>query len=134
MKKIIFLIFIIAILFGLASCKNNVYEKQITCEDIIKVYEEAGFDIFHKETTTQGYNWNCYVKCTAPNSDEYIFFYIFETNDEALAYAKERDGNILLYLFSCIYGDSSWLRATTYNNITIEYDHKYLYKPFETLR
>lgn len=134
MGKLVLILLLISIL-GLSSCDNDnmVFEKEITCEDIMKVYEEAGYEIFHKETTDQDYDWNCYVKCTAPDSDDYIFFYIFDTNEEAVNYADERDWNILLYLFSGLFCDSAWLKTKSYNNIAIEYDQKELYKPFETL-
>ena len=101
MKKFILLIIAIFLVITLSSCDNDniVSEKEITCEDIIKVYEKAGYEIFHKETTDQDYDWNCYVKCTAPDSDDYIFFYIFDTNEEACNYADGRDWNILLYFF-----------------------------------
>ena len=135
MKKFILLIVTIFLTITLSSCDNDnmVSDKEITCEDIISVYEEAGYEIFHKETTNQDYNWNCYVKCTAPDSDDYIFFYIFDTNEEADNYADERDWNILLYFFSELFGDSSWLKTKSYNNIAIEYDQSELYKPFESL-
>ena len=135
MKKFILLIIAIFLVITLSSCDNDniVSEKEITCEDIIKVYEKAGYEIFHKETTDQDYDWNCYVKCTAPDSDDYIFFYIFDTNEEASNYADGRDWNILLYFFSELFGDSSWLKTKSYNNIAIEYDQKELYKPFESL-
>ena len=135
MKKFILLIVTIFLAITLSSCDNNnmVSDKEITCEDIINIYEEAGYEIFHKETTDQDYNWNCYVKCTVPDSDDYIFFYIFDTNEEADNYADERDWNILLYFFSELFGDSSWLKTKSYNNIAIEYDQSELYKPFESL-
>ncbi len=135
MQKYLLLFLSIFILTTLASCDgdNTISEKVITYEDIIKVYEEAGYEIFYKETTDQDYDWNCYVKCTAPDSDEYIFFYIFDTNEEAVNYADEREWNILLYFFSELFGDSSWLKTKSYNNIAIEYDQKELYKPFESL-
>ena len=132
------LILILSLFFSvtfLASCdsQNITSDKEITCEDIIKVYEEAGYEIFHKETTDENYNWNCYLKCTAPDSDDYIFFYIFDTNEEAVNYADEREWNILLYFFSELFGDSSWLKTKSYNNIAIEYDQNELYVPFESL-
>ena len=135
MQKYLLLFLSIFILTTLASCDSQTMtsDKEITCKDIIKVYEEAGYDIFHKETTDQDYEWNCYVKCTAPDSDDYIFFYIFDTNEEASNYAGERDWNILLYFLSGLFGDSSWLKTKSYNNIAIEYDQKELYKPFESL-
>lgn len=135
MKKFILLIVTIFLAITLSSCDNDniVSEKEITCEDIIDVYEEAGYEIFYKETTDQGYDWNCYVKCTTPDSNDYIFFYFFDTNEEAANYAEERKGNILLYFFSGLFGDSSWLKTKSYNNIAVEYDHNYLYEPFNSL-
>ena len=135
MKKYISILMLFLSVISLASCdsQNITSDKEITCEDIIKVYEEAGYDIFHKETTEQDYDWECYVKCIAPDSDDYIFFYIFDTNEEAVNYADEREWNILLYFFSELFGDSSWLKTKSYNNIAIEYDQKELYVPFESL-
>ena len=135
MKKTVVTLLLLISIITLSSCDNDniVAEKEITCEDIIKVYEEAGYEIFHKETTTQDYNWNCYVKCTDPNSDDYIFFYIFETNEEATSYAEERKGNILIYFFSWIFGDASWLTTKSYNDIEIEFDQNKLYEPFKSL-
>lgn len=135
MNKVISILTLFLFIISLASCDSQTMtsDKEITCEDIIKVYEKAGYEIFHKETTDQDYDWNCYVKCTAPDSDDYIFFYIFDTNEEASNYAGERDWNILLYFLSGLFGDSSWLKTKSYNNIAIEYDQKELYKPFESL-
>ena len=135
MKKIIINVIMIICILVLTSCDNDniTGEKEITCEDIIQVYEEAGYEIFHKETTEQDYDWECYVKCTAPNSEDYIFFYIFKTNEEAVSYAEERKGNFLISLFSWIYGDSSWLKTKSYNTIALEYTQDKLYKPFKSL-
>lgn len=135
MKKFILIFLIFLSVISLASCdsQNITSDKEITCEDIIKVYEEAGYDIFHKETTDKDYDWECYVKCTTSDSDDYIFFYVFETNEEAESYAKEREWNLLLYFTSCFMGEPSWLKTKTCNNIEIEYDQNYLYKPFKEL-
>ena len=135
MKKFILMIVTIFLAITLSSCDNDniTSEKEITCEDIIQVYEETGYEIFHKETTDQDYDWECYVKCTAPDSEDYIFFYIFKTYEEAVSYTEERKGNFLIYLFSWIYGDPSWLKTKSYNTIAIEYTQEKLYKPFKSL-
>ena len=135
MKKIILILMSLISISTLISCGNDniISEKEITCEDIITVYENAGYEVFHKETITQDYSWNCYVKCTALDSDDYIFFYIFETNEEAKSYADERRGNLLLYIFSGIFGEASWLKTKSYNNIEIEFDKDELFEPFKLL-
>ena len=134
--KFISILTLFLLVISLSSCDSNniTTDQEITCADIIKVYEEACYDIFHKETTDQDYDWECYVKCTAPNSDDYIFFYIFVTKEEAEEYSSEGEWNILLYLYSIIAADEPiWVSTKTYNNIAIEYTNYYTYKPFKTL-
>lgn len=55
MKKVIWMFLTFISAFSLASCDTqniNRYQ-EITCEDIIRVYGEAGYEIFHKETINQ---------------------------------------------------------------------------------
>ena len=130
MKKINILLIILFVVVISSSCDKT--EKEITCEEVIKVYEEAGYTVFHKESDYKE-NQVCYVKCTAPNSEEYIFFNFFETSDAAKKYADERDWNVVLYIFSCALCEPTWLTTKTYNNIEIEYHKSYLYKPFKNL-
>ncbi len=102
MRKVILMLLMFLSVISLASCDSQYItsDKEITYADIIKVYEETSYEIFHEETINQDYDWNCFVKCTAPDSDDYIFFYVFETNEEAESYAKEREWNLLLYFMS----------------------------------
>ena len=132
MKKKILLLAILMTLTSLTSCG---YNKEITCQDVINVYEEAGYGVFHSVTTdSNGYDWDCYVKCTALNSDDAIYFHFFETKEEAEAYSSEGEWNILLYLYSIIVADEPiWVTTKTYNNIAIDYTDYYTYKPFKTL-
>ena len=132
MKKKILLLAMLMTLTSLTSCGNN---KEITCQDVINVYEEAGYGVFHSELTDQeNGGYNCYVKCTAPNSDDTIYFHFFETKEEAKEYSSEGEWNILLYLYSIIAADEPiWVTTKTYNNIAIDYTDYYTYKPFKKL-
>ena len=132
MKKALFLLLlVISIITTLTSCDNT--KKEITCEDVIKVYEDAGYSVFHSEKTTEEWEWECYVKCTDTDSGEYIFFHFFETNEDAEDYLDKREWNFMLFLFSFIMSEPSWLITKTYNNIEIEYHKNYLYQPFNSL-
>ena len=131
MKQLLLFAFLLIVVSP--TIAQNVKSRRVDTEDVVTLLKEAGYDIFHKETTEQDYDWECYVKCIAPDSDDYIFFYIFDTNEEAVNYADEREWNILLYFFSELFGDSSWLKTKSYNNIAIEYDQNELYVPFESL-
>ena len=59
--------------------------------------------------------------------------HFFEANDEAESYVDEKERNVILLIFSCAMFEPTWLTTKTYNNIEIEYDENYLYKPFKTL-
>ena len=50
MKKKILLLAMLMTLTSLTSCG---YNKEITCQDVINVYEEAGYSVFHSELTDQ---------------------------------------------------------------------------------
>jgi hypothetical protein len=130
MKKMFLSMLLLISIFVLISCDNN--KKEITCDDVIKVYEEAGYKVFHKETTND-LKYECYVQCTASDSEDYIIFHFFETYDEAESYTDERDWNVILFIFSCAMFEPTWLTTKTYNNIEIEYHENYLYKPFKSL-
>ncbi|MBO5480806.1 MAG: hypothetical protein J6A63_06440 [Clostridia bacterium] len=132
MKRLICL-FLIAICCLFCSCnRSEQTNKAITCDDVTAVYQAAGFTVFHSEKANVE-NGVCYVKATDPDTQEYIFFYFFDTHEQANAYAKTREYNVLIWLFSAIYGDPSWLTTKVYNQIEIEYDQAYLYEPFKTL-
>lgn len=116
----------------LASCKSG-ETKDITPEEVISAYEEAGYEVWSQEEDDYPIEGERYtVKATHENGD-YIFFHFFDSVENAEAYAEEREYNILLWLFSAIYGDPSWLSTETHGNIEIEYDNKDLYEPFGEL-
>lgn len=131
MNKILCIFVLLISIITLISCDNT--KKEISCEDVIRVYEEAGYEVFHKEQYDEESKEVCYIQCTAPNSEDYIMFHFYETIDAAEAYADERQWNIILFVFSCAMFEPTWLTTKTYNNIEIEYHHDYLYKPFKTL-
>ncbi len=106
-----------------------------TCEELIRAYEAAGYHVFHSDNVYKedGTDWECYVKVWLDDESEYAFFYFFETAEAAEARDAEREYHILIYLFSVIYGDPSWLYTETYGNIEYEYDDPKLIEPFKVL-
>ena len=119
----------------LASCSDKEIKKirEITPEDVITAYEAAGYEVWHGEAVNDPIKGkHYYVQANHENGD-YIYFSFFDSSENAEAYADEREWNILLWLFSAIYGDPSWLTTEAYGNIEIEYDNKKLYEPFKDL-
>lgn len=132
--RFVSIILLACVLFvSLASCKNGEIN-DITPEEVALVYEEAGYDVWCSEEDGDPVEGEkrYTVRATHENGD-YIFFHFFDSAEDAEAYADTREYNVLVWLFSAIYGDLSWLSTETYGNIEIEYDNKDLYEPFEEL-
>lgn len=114
-----------------AGCKGK-EEREISCEEVIAAYEEAGYDVWHRDYPEKEYGYLCEVTIEEEDGDS-IRFHFYETNEEAQAEAEERRWNGLLWMFSAIYGDPTWLKTECYRNIEIEYDDDDLYEPFKEL-
>lgn len=134
MKRFITVVLAFVGLFLFAGCNTvTASDAVIECADVIAVYEEAGYEIFHKDTSAEDFEWTCYVKATDADTQNSIYFHFFETHNEAVAYSETRQYNPLIWLFSVIYGNPSWMTTKVYNEIEIEYDDGELYKPFKAL-
>ncbi len=135
MKRIISVLVIIsAILISVSSCSGKKVNAP-TCEELIAAYEDAGYNVFHSdnEYKDDGNDYNCYVKIWLEDEYDYVFYYFFDTSEAAEKMDSEREYNVLVYMFSVIYGDPSWLHTETYGSIEYEYENKDLLKPFNEL-
>ncbi len=101
----------------------------VTCEEVAATYEDAGYNVFHNHAPELE-NKVCYIEVNN-NDDEQIIFYFYETAEEAEA--DQLDWNGLLWLFSVVYGDPTWVHTETYQNIAIEYTDQDLYTVFSNL-
>ena len=130
MKRILAILVLAALL--LTGCSSN-YRTDITREEIIAAYESAGYEV-----SSQIYNEKldhgeiAYVQANHPDGD-YIYFSIFETEEEATAYKKEFYHPVMMGLFSVIYGQPSWPRWKVYGCIVVQYDDESYFDPFEGL-
>ncbi len=132
-KKIVSLFFaVLALGVGLSSCQKR--EKIApTCDEVIAAYRQAGYHVSHMEN---GYKDDeldeiCYVKVWLDDEYEYVYFDFYESAE--VAEAMEREYNVVIYLFSIIYGDPTWVWTDTYGNIGYEYEDPELIKPFKEL-
>ncbi len=127
MKRVICIFLCICLLLALPACSSE--EREITCDEVVVAYKKAGYSVFHNHAPELD-NKVCYLEVS--NADEeQIFFYFYETAEEAEAEHREYNG--LIWLFSVIYGDPTWVYTETYRNIEIEYTEKSLYEIFQKL-
>ncbi len=128
MKKLVIIICLICIIF----CGCSPVQREVTCDQIAAAYEEAGYQVFHKDPSgIDGYD--CYIAVEDTQTGDTIYFHRFPTAAEAQSYADARGYNVLVWFFSVIYGDPSWVHTTTYGQFEIEYDAEAMYEPFSEL-
>ena len=120
-------------LIGCNSSINKEY-KDISHQNIVNIYNENNYVSFvsFKEEGVEEYN--TFISCTSSSDDDkYIYFYIFDTKEEASKYSNNHKWNGLLFFFSTMFGNPTWITNTTYNNIAIEYSSNDAYTPFKDL-
>ncbi len=128
-KRIMCILLCLSIVCAFSGCSGE--QREVSCEEVTAAYEAAGYEVFHKHPA-EGYAYSCYIE-VENEADERIFFHFFDTEQEAQSYANERQYNALIWVFSVIYGDPTWVHTTSYKNIEIEYADKSLYEIFDKL-
>ena len=131
MKRIVcFFLFTALLLAVFTGCADK--SRPVTCDEVIAAYEQAGYEVWHRDYPDREYGYLCEVAIEEEDGDS-IRFHFYETSEEAEAEAEQRQWNGLLWMFSVIYGEPTWLETESYRNIEIEYDDDALYKPFKKL-
>ena len=129
MRRLIVVMLICA--FLLCGCAPT--QVNITREDIIAAYEEAGYSVW-SDVYDEKLEHGAIASIQANHPDgSYIYFEFFETEEEAKACEKEYDHPIMKGLFSIIYGEPAWVRMETYGCIVVEYWIPEHMAPFELL-
>lgn len=125
-------IILIALVLLLAGCAPQ-YRTDITREEIVAAYEDAGYSVSSRVYDEKlDHGEIAYIQADHPNGD-YIYFSIFETEKEAQAYKAEYYHPVVMSLFSVIYGQPSWPRWGAYGCIVVEYDQPEYFGVFEDL-
>lgn len=132
MKRIFSVLLMVAMVLSLFSGCAGRQDKEVTCQDVIAAYEEAGYSVWHKDYPEKEYGYTCCIEIEGEDGS-HISFHFFDTEKEAQDYAKERKWNVVLWLYTAAMFQPTWLTTKTYGNIEIEYDDGALYKPFQSL-
>ena len=135
MKKIISILLLLSLCFSFAACgKSEV--KEISCEEIIAAYEDAGYFVTHGEHKTQAEGSQlCYIKAslTEDSDSDYIYFTTCFTEEQAEEAAETDKYNLAVWLYAAVSGESRWLKTGTYGKIEYSYYNSGLINPFNEL-
>ena len=135
MKRIISILLLLCICFSFMACgKSEV--KEISCEDIIKAYEDAGYYVVHGAHQDEAESTQlCYIRANLSEDDgsDYIYFITCFTEEQAED-AREIDKyNVLKWFFFAMSGENRWLKTGTYGKIEYSYYNSELIRPFNEL-
>ena len=139
MKKIISILLLLSLLslcFSFTACGNSTEPKEISCEDIIKAYEDAGYLVTHGEHKDEAeISQLCYIKAslTEDSDSDYIYFITCFTDEQAKEAAETDKYNLAVWLYAAVSGESRWLKTGTYGKIAYSYYNSKLIKPFNEL-
>ena len=136
MKKIISIILLLSFALSLTACGNSTEPKEISCEDIIKAYEDAGYFVTHGDHKDEAESSQlCYIKAnlTEDSDSDYIYFITCFTEEQAEEAAETDKYNLAVWLYATVSGESRWLKTGTYGKIEYSYYNPKLIKPFNEL-
>ena len=135
MKKIISILLLLSLCFLFTACGNQT-PKEISCEAIIAVYEDAGCYVVHGEHKDEAESSQlCYIKASLnedPDSD-YIYFITCFTEEQAEEALEADKYDPFIWFYASISGESRWLKTGTYGKIEYSYYNSELIKPFDDL-
>ena len=137
MKKIISILLLLSFALSLVACGKS-EQKEISCEEIIKAYEDAGYTVlYHGHENDTVYNdlgQYCAFEIRDPNNeDNYMYVHRYFNEEDAKAASKERQFNPILWLFFGIFGEWRWLHVGCYGNIEYETFDRKMIKPLKEL-
>ena len=138
MKNVISFLLAITVLLSCTSCMTG-KNKEITCEEIIAAYEDAGYyALYHGHENDENYHelgmYCCFEIRDPSNEDNYMYVNRYFTEEDAKTAADERQFNPILWLFFGIFGEWRWLHVGYYGNIEYEtFDHKMLFPMYSLI-
>ncbi len=138
MKKLISVLLLLSFAFSLTACVNNNEPKEISCEEIIAAYKDAGYTVlYHDHENDTVYNdlgQYCAFEIRDPdNEDNYMYVHRYFNEEDAKAASNERQFNPILWLFFGIFGEWRWLHVGCYGNIEYETFDRKMLKPLKEL-
>lgn len=125
--------FCIIVCMMFVGCGNDDAHNVISCADVIASYEEAGCSVWHKEYPDGDRDYLCEVSAENEDGDT-IYFTFYDSAVQAEEHAKQSRWDLLLWAYSLVSGDPTWVHTETYDTIAIQYENADMYAPFEELK
>ena len=136
MKRIVAVICLCALVLSLASCNQN-ETREITCEEIVAAYENAGYTVTHqnhRDSDAEGDVW-CSMLIEDPENPRQNYLYIdrYSTAEAAASAAKARMHNPVIWFVFGIHGEWRWLKSKHYGDMHYHTFERDMMKPLHSI-
>ncbi len=136
MKKLLSVLLLFSFVLCLASCEEK-ETKNLTCEEIIAAYEEAGYRIAyhnHREAPTES-GVTCNLLIEDPDNPDKNYLYIdrYADAEQAKTAAEEGEYNLATWFIFAMGGEGRWLTSESYGDLHYHTFQKRLTKPLKNL-
>jgi predicted small lipoprotein YifL len=136
MKKIISILLLLLLALSLAACGNQ-DPKEISCEEIITAYENAGYTVehhmHHDADTDADAVCNILIKDSKNPERDYIYIDRYSNEEGAKSAAEETAYNPVLWFVFGVNGEWRWLKSEHYGDIHYHTYNSKMTKPLEKL-
>ena len=137
MKKIISILLLLSLCFSAVACSKS-ETKEISCEEIIAAYKDAGYTVlYHGHEQDEVYNdlgQYCAFEIRDPdNEDNYMYVHRYFNVEDAKTASEEERFNPILWLFFGIFGEWRWLHTGCYGDLTYSTFDREMIKPLRDL-
>ena len=139
MKKTISVLLLLSILLlSCASCSHMESTNDVSCEDIIKAYEDAGYTLghhLHEDPAYKADAISCALMFEDPQNPTENNIYIdryYTVADAVHAHAENRY-NPVIWLFFSLFGENRWLHSGQYGEIQYNTFDSKMAKPLKEI-
>ena len=133
MKRVISVLLLLSIAFSFSACTPHRSE-EITCEDIIAAYEDAGYTMghhLHEDPVYLEEGICCNLMFQDPENPDKNYIYIdrYHTGREAQDATIKSKYHPILWFFSVLHGEGRWRRSERFGTLHCTTYEKKMFEP-----
>ena len=135
MKKIISIILLLSFALSFTACGNSAEPKEISCEEIIAAYEDAGYFISYHSHSEDSEEYYCYIIIyeNEDSTSDLVEITLYNTAEGAKEAAENKRYNIAIWIVAAMYGEFRWLRTGCYRDMVYSTFNYKMLKPIKEL-
>ena len=137
MKRVISVLLLLSLTFSFFACTPH-RRDEVSCENIMAAYEEAGYLLghhLHEDPVYLEEGICCSLMFEDPDDPEKNYIYIerHTTTNGAYLATEEDEYNPILWFVSVLHGEGRWLRSKQFGKLHCTTFEKKMLKPLQSI-